>query len=56
MRILASNEVIVQELKNKQLVITIPRAIAEFKGWKKGTKLRLIEDRFGVVTLEEVGK
>ena len=49
-----SNIVIVQELKNGQLVITIPRAIAEFKGWKKGTKLEIIEDRYREVTLKEV--
>ncbi len=51
-----SNSVIVQELKNGQLVITIPRAIAGSKGWKKGTKLEYVEDRYGGMTLREVGK
>lgn len=51
-----SNKVIVQELKNGQLVITIPRAIAGVKGWKKGTVLEFIEDRYGSMTLQEVKK
>ena len=32
-----ANKVKVQELKNGQLVITVPRALAGIKGWKKGT-------------------
>jgi hypothetical protein len=51
-----SNKVIVQELKNGQLVITIPRAIAGVKGWKKGTVLEYVEDRYGSMTLQEVRK
>lgn len=51
-----SNKVIVQELKNGQLVITLPRAIAGSKGWKKGTTLEYVEDRFGALTLQEVKK
>jgi hypothetical protein len=54
--LMPSNSVIVQELKNGQLVITIPRAIAGSKGWKKGTKLEYVEDRYGGMTLREVGK
>jgi hypothetical protein len=49
-----ANEVKIQELKSKQLVITVPRAIADLKGWKKGTKLVFKEDRYGAVTLMEV--
>jgi bifunctional DNA-binding transcriptional regulator/antitoxin component of YhaV-PrlF toxin-antitoxin module len=52
---LASNKVKVQVLKSGQLVITIPKAIADFKGWKKGTELEWKEDRFGTVTLKETG-
>jgi bifunctional DNA-binding transcriptional regulator/antitoxin component of YhaV-PrlF toxin-antitoxin module len=48
-----SNKVKVQELKTGQLVITIPRAIAGAKGWKKGTSLEYIEDRYGNLTLQE---
>jgi hypothetical protein len=51
---MAANEVIIQATKSGQLFITVPRAIADFKGWKKGTKLRIVEDRHGVVTVEEV--
>jgi hypothetical protein len=51
-----SNEVTIQELKSGQLVITVPRAIANMKGWKKGTKLVFKEDRFGALTLSEVQK
>jgi hypothetical protein len=49
-----SNEVKIQELKSGQLVVTVPRAIAAMKGWKKGTKLVFKEDRYGAVTLMEV--
>jgi bifunctional DNA-binding transcriptional regulator/antitoxin component of YhaV-PrlF toxin-antitoxin module len=49
-----ANEVIIQRLKSGQLIVTIPRAIAELKGWKKGTKLVFKEDRFGTVTIMEV--
>jgi bifunctional DNA-binding transcriptional regulator/antitoxin component of YhaV-PrlF toxin-antitoxin module len=49
-----ANEVKIQELKSGQLVVTVPRAIAELKGWKKGTKLVFREDRFGSITLMEV--
>jgi len=27
----------IQELPNGQLVLTVPKKLAEFKGWKKGT-------------------
>jgi hypothetical protein len=53
---MASNRVTVQELKSGQLVITVPRAIAGTKGWKKGTVLEYVEDRYGSLTLREVGK
>lgn len=56
MSCMASNQVIVQELKNGQLVITVPRAIAGTKGWKKGTVLEYVEDRYGSLNLQEVKK
>jgi hypothetical protein len=46
--------VTIQQTKTGQMTITIPRAIAELKGWKKGTNLDLIEDRYGDITLKEV--
>ncbi len=27
----------VQQLPNGQLILTVPKKLAEFKGWKKGT-------------------
>lgn len=51
---MAGNQVKVQELNNGQLVITVPRAIAGSKGWKKGTELEFLEDRYGSLTLQEV--
>jgi hypothetical protein len=51
---LSANEVIIQQLKSGQLVITVPRAIAQLKGWEKGTRLVFTEDRFGAVILMEV--
>lgn len=53
---MAGNQVIVQELKNGQLVITIPKPLACMKGWKKGTVLGYLEDRYGSLTLQEVKK
>jgi hypothetical protein len=50
------NTAIVQELKSGQLVITIPRAIAGLKGWKRGTVLEFVEDRYGSLNLQEVRK
>jgi bifunctional DNA-binding transcriptional regulator/antitoxin component of YhaV-PrlF toxin-antitoxin module len=49
-----ANKVIIQETKNGQYFITLPKAIADFKGWKKGTKLEFTEDRFGEVIVKEV--
>ena len=51
-----ANQVIVQELKSGQFVITVPRSLAEVKGWKKGTKLEYLENRYGELTLREVSK
>lgn len=51
-----ANKVKVQELKNGQLVITVPRALAGIKGWKKGTILEYVEDRYGSLNLQEVKK
>lgn len=51
---MAGNQVKVQELKNGQLVITIPKPLAGIKGWRKGTVLEFVEDRFGNLTLREV--
>lgn len=44
----------IQQTKTGQLTITLPRAIAELKKWAKGTRLDLVEDRFGDITLKEV--
>lgn len=30
----------VQELPNGQLTVTVPKKLAELKGWKKGTVIR----------------
>jgi hypothetical protein len=48
------NSVKVQELKNGQLIITLPKGIANFKKWAKGTKLVFVEDHStGNVILKE---
>jgi hypothetical protein len=47
---------IIQELKHGQLIVSIPRAIAGLKGWKKGTVIEFVEDRYGSTTLKEVFK
>jgi len=47
---------IIQELKHGQLIVSIPRAIAGLKGWKKGTVIEFVEDRYGSMTLKEVFK
>jgi bifunctional DNA-binding transcriptional regulator/antitoxin component of YhaV-PrlF toxin-antitoxin module len=52
---MTGNIVIVQELQHGQLIISIPKAIASFKGWKKGTKLKILEYK-GDVVLKEVVK
>ena len=41
---------------NKQYKITIPKELAEDKGWDAGTILRFIEDLDGKVYLKEVKK
>ena len=33
----------IQQLPNGQLVLTLPKKLAEFKGWKKGMKLMFKE-------------
>ena len=48
-----ANQVIIQMTSTGQLTITIPRAIAGSKGWVKGTKLELTEDRYGDIVLKE---
>ncbi len=30
----------IQQLPNGQLILTVPKKLAEFKGWKKGTIVR----------------
>ncbi len=32
-----------QQLPNGQLILTVPKKLAEFKGWKKGTIVRFRE-------------
>jgi len=39
----------VQQLKNGQLVITIPKKIADYEGIKKGTKIAFKRDKKGVL-------
>lgn len=51
---MAGNVATVQSTKSGQLFLTTPKAIANLKGWKKGTKLEFIEDKFGDVILKEV--
>jgi hypothetical protein len=33
----------VQQLPNGQLILTVPKKLAEFKGWKKGTVVNFKE-------------
>ncbi len=37
-----------------QYRITIPKELAEFKGWKPGTRLRFVELPDGSVVLKEI--
>lgn len=37
-----------------QYRITIPKELAEFKGWKPGTRLRFVEMPDGTVVLKEI--
>ena len=37
-----------------QYRITIPKDLAEAKGWKPGTKLRFVEDTEGNIILKEL--
>lgn len=39
-----------------QYRVTIPKDLAEAKGWKPGTKLRFIEDTEGNIILKEIKK
>jgi hypothetical protein len=41
----------IQELKTGQLLVTIPRAIAQAKGFKKGMELEFIIDNLGNLIL-----
>ena len=38
----------------EQYRITIPKELAEAKGWKAGTKLRFVEDTEGNIILKEI--
>lgn len=40
----------------KQLWITIPKQVAEFKQWGKGTELEFVEHEKGSVVIRENGK
>jgi antitoxin component of MazEF toxin-antitoxin module len=42
----------IQELKTGQLLITIPRAIAQAKGFKKGQELEYVIDNLGNLILK----
>lgn len=39
-------------VNNGQYKITIPKDLAEAKGWEAGTKIRFVEDKEGNVFLE----
>ena len=39
----------IQQLPNGQLVLTIPKKLAEFKGWKKGQKIIFKDHPDGVI-------
>jgi len=41
-------------LNNGQYKITIPKELAEEKGWGPGTKIRFVEDLDGRIYLKEV--
>jgi bifunctional DNA-binding transcriptional regulator/antitoxin component of YhaV-PrlF toxin-antitoxin module len=41
-------------INNGQYKLTIPKDLALAKGWKKGTKLRFVEDEEGNVSLKEI--
>jgi len=41
-------------VNNRQYKITIPKDLAEEKGWKAGTRLRFVEDTEGNVFLREI--
>lgn len=41
----------IQQLPNGQLVLTIPKKLAEFKGWSKGRKV-IFKDHVDGVMLE----
>ena len=43
-------------VNNGQYKITIPKDLAESRGWGKDTKLRFIEDADGNIILKEMGK
>lgn len=40
---------VIQELKNKTLIISIPKHLAKFKGWKKGIIIDFIEKNGDIV-------
>lgn len=45
---------IFEDAKTGQLKVTIPKAIGGLKGWKGGTRLEFVEDRFKELVLKEV--
>lgn len=51
---MSANQVIVQQLKSGQLVITIPRSIANLKGIGKGTILEYTENESGELIIKKV--
>jgi bifunctional DNA-binding transcriptional regulator/antitoxin component of YhaV-PrlF toxin-antitoxin module len=42
----------IQQLKNKQHLITLPKNVMELKGWKKGDHLKFELDKGGDVILK----
>ena len=46
-----AKKVIVQQTKNKQYIVTLPKQIAELKGFKKGATAYWTEDKDGNLVL-----
>lgn len=49
-----SNVSTLQETNRGQFFITVPRSLAQSKGWKKQTKIEFIDNGIGSFVLKEV--
>jgi AbrB family looped-hinge helix DNA binding protein len=43
-------------VNNGQYKITVPKDLAEAKGWKAGTRLRFVEDKDGNISIQVMEK